>query len=98
MSSLKALAELTVELHKPLTLDEMMQLVVARAAELLGTERTSLRLLDAARTRLLAVCRHGRPVHAGRQEEFTVDVPRQGRRPEPRRGRRLTVAAAGTFC
>lgn len=72
MSSLRALADLTVELHKPLTLDEMMQLVVARAAELLGTERTSLRLLDASRTRLLAVCRHGRPVHAGRREEFRV--------------------------
>ena len=72
MSSLRALAALTTDLHKQLTLDEMMQMVVARAAEMLATERTSMRLLDASRTRLLAVCRHGRPVHAGRQEVFRV--------------------------
>lgn len=72
MSPLRALAALTIDLNKQLTLDEMMQIVVTRAAELLSTERTSMRLLDASRTRLLAVCRHGRPVHAGSREEFRI--------------------------
>lgn len=71
-TSLKALAALTAELQSQLSLDDMMQVVVARAAELLGTDRTSLRLLDASQARLLSVCRHGRPLHAGRQEEFRV--------------------------
>lgn len=69
-SSLQRLTELTLELQKPMDLDAMLQLIVERAAEMLGTDRTSIRLLDASGSRLLAVCRHGRPVHSGGKEEF----------------------------
>jgi len=56
------------ELSGRLSLDAILTLVVDRAAEVLDTGRTSVRLLDPTRTRLVATCRYGAPLHVVPQD------------------------------
>ncbi len=64
------LTGLTRELQKPLSLEEMLQIIVDCTAVILDTPRASIRLLDPGGTRLLAVCRAGSPLHINPSEEF----------------------------
>lgn len=63
------LNELAVSLQDRLPLESLLQRIAETAAQLLGSQRTSVRLLDPTRTRLLATCGAGRPrltvLHAG---------------------------------
>jgi diguanylate cyclase (GGDEF)-like protein len=71
-SAMQSIAQLTIELQRPHTLEEVLRLVVNRAAPVLGVEQASLRVLDATRTRLLVGCRTGQPVHENALFEFRV--------------------------
>lgn len=57
------------ELHRPA---DVLAHVVRRGAELLGTERMSLRVLDPSGTRLLTTCRAGQPLHWHGDMHFSV--------------------------
>jgi diguanylate cyclase (GGDEF)-like protein len=70
--SLRAIADLTAELQLRHSLEEILQLVIDRAALILGVRQASIRLLDATRTRLLVGCRAGAPVHENASFEFRV--------------------------
>lgn len=59
-------------LHGRLTLDQILQNVTDGAARLLGAPRASLRLLNPGRTRLVAVCRSGTPLHQDPTTEFRL--------------------------
>ncbi len=69
LTSLAAVATLATELQRPQPLETLLRSVVERAAEALGTQRVSVRLLgdDDA---LLATCRAGGPLHAGEGAQF----------------------------
>jgi diguanylate cyclase (GGDEF)-like protein len=54
-----------VDRGDPRWLEALLQLAAARAAEVLGAPRASVRLLDVTRTRLIAVSRVGEPIHPG---------------------------------
>jgi diguanylate cyclase (GGDEF)-like protein len=69
---LDALTALARELQQRLTLEEMLQILVDRAAALLGTPRVNVRLLDATRARLLAKARAGTPLHRTANMEFKL--------------------------
>jgi diguanylate cyclase (GGDEF)-like protein len=69
---LAILTQLTRELRASLAFAELLQLIAERCAELLGTSRASIRLLDPSATRLLAVCRAGSSLHLNPNEEFKV--------------------------
>ena len=66
------LTELTRELQRSRTFNDLLQLVVDQAARLLGSEGVSLRLLDPSGTELLARCRSGNPLHTDPSEPFEV--------------------------
>ena len=70
--SLQLIAKLTAELQLRHTLEEVLQLVVDRAAKLLGVKQASIRLLDVTRSRLLVGCRAGAAVHGNALFEFRV--------------------------
>ena len=61
-SELRSLTSLAVEVQRRRSLEDLLQLVVDRTAELLSVEHVSLRLLDPTRAILVATCRTGRPV------------------------------------
>jgi diguanylate cyclase (GGDEF)-like protein len=67
-----ALAAFLRGLQEPLTLELMLQRVVDCAARLLDTPRVNIRLLDPTRTRLIAACRHGEPLHWHPDVEFQL--------------------------
>ncbi|MDQ3032633.1 MAG: sensor domain-containing diguanylate cyclase [Myxococcota bacterium] len=69
---MRALADLAVRLQEKLTLDAMLAVVVECAADALGCPHTSLRLLDAARTRLMVTARAGRSAHDRADASFAV--------------------------
>lgn len=69
---MRALADLAVRLQARLTLDEMLALVVERAAQAVGCTHTSIRLLDTTRARLLVTARAGRSVHERGDVTFAV--------------------------
>ena len=69
---LQIIASLTAELQCRHSLEEVLRLVVDRAAKLLGVRQASIRLLDASRTRLLVGCRSGASVHENPLVEFKV--------------------------
>ena len=71
-SRLTQLAAIARKLHRRPSLDEVLQLVVDGAADLAGAERASIRLLDAGRSRLLAICRAGQPLHENPDMEFKL--------------------------
>jgi diguanylate cyclase (GGDEF)-like protein len=60
---LTAVVALATELQLPLTLDELLQRVLLRVGQLVGTRRASIRLFDQGRTRLFLGARLGEPVH-----------------------------------
>jgi len=68
----KVLSALTVDLQDRLPLDALLKRIVETGAQLLDTERVSVRLLDPTRTRLLATCRAGSPVHQNPSVEFRL--------------------------
>jgi diguanylate cyclase (GGDEF)-like protein len=70
--SLQLIANLTAELQLRHSLEEVLQLVVERAARLLGVKQASIRLLDATRSRLLVGFRTGASVHENALFEFRV--------------------------
>lgn len=67
-----ALAELAVRLQEKLTLDQMLALIVECGSRAIGCPHTSLRLLDATRTRLLVTARAGRSIHSRGDIEFRI--------------------------
>lgn len=71
-SPLRLFTELTLELQKPHSFGDLLELVTNRCAQLLETENASIRLLDPSGTRLLAVCRAGSPLHVNPKMEFKV--------------------------
>jgi diguanylate cyclase (GGDEF)-like protein len=66
------LTDIARKLHGRLSLEEILQTVADGAARLLAAPRTSLRLLDPTRTRLIAVCRAGAPLHRDPTSEFRL--------------------------
>jgi diguanylate cyclase (GGDEF)-like protein len=69
---METVAALTTELQRPHALEEVLRLVVKKAAPLLGVQQASLRVLDATRTRLLVGCRTGMSIHENSLFEFRV--------------------------
>jgi diguanylate cyclase (GGDEF)-like protein len=65
---LEALTGLAVEVQQRQDLDELLQTIVNRTAELLGVPRVSVRLFDPAYETLVAVCRAGEPLHVEEAE------------------------------
>ena len=63
VESLDALLRLVERLREPHPLDRLMQLIADATAEVIGTRRASVRLLDPNRTSLIAVARAGEPLH-----------------------------------
>lgn len=59
-------------LGQRLILDDLLRVVTDGAAELTGAPRTSCRLLNPSRTKLLAACRAGAPLHQDPAIAFTV--------------------------
>ena len=92
------IAELARELSHTLPLEEQLQRTVDCAAAILGAPRASVRLFDAARTRLIAKCRFGEPLHPGTRRRR---VPRRrgahrldrGAQPVAAHGRRAVGCA-----
>ncbi len=72
MSEIEILTEVALALQDRLSLDDMLQRIVEGAARLLDTQRVSVRLLDPTRTRLLATCRAGAPLHLNPGSEFRL--------------------------
>jgi diguanylate cyclase (GGDEF)-like protein len=71
----KRIDKLTAIAHRVgyrLTLDELLRLVTDGAAELTGATRTSCRLLNPSRTKLIAASRTGSPLHQDPSTVFTV--------------------------
>jgi diguanylate cyclase (GGDEF)-like protein len=59
------IAQLARELAHSVPLEEQLQRTVDCAAAILDAPRASVRLFDAARSRLIAKCRFGEPLHPG---------------------------------
>ena len=72
LAEIQQLTAFTRDLQRRLTLEEMLQIVVDRAAALLATGRVSARLLDATRTRLLVSARAGESLHDSPIVEFKI--------------------------
>jgi diguanylate cyclase (GGDEF)-like protein len=70
--AMAAVAEVARELSQKRTLEALLQIVVDRAALLLGAARVSVRLFDVSRTRLIATCRSGEPLYRTGPVEFKV--------------------------
>jgi diguanylate cyclase (GGDEF)-like protein len=66
------LTALAVELQQKLTLERLLQLVVQRSARLVDAPRVSIRLFDETRTRLVARCRAGDPLHLSPVVDFAL--------------------------
>jgi diguanylate cyclase (GGDEF)-like protein len=72
MDSWQTLVGLSYELQLPVTLEELLDRVVNRAAELLHARNASIRLLDASRSKLLVGCRAGTSFHGDPSFEFKL--------------------------
>jgi diguanylate cyclase (GGDEF)-like protein len=70
--AMAAVAALARELTQKRPLEALLQIVVDRAASLLGTPRVSVRLFDARRERLIATVRAGEPQLRTAPGEFRV--------------------------
>jgi diguanylate cyclase (GGDEF)-like protein len=66
------LAGIARELQTRRGLDEVLECVVGALARILRVERTSVRLLDPTRTKLLAICRAGSPLHENPATDFEL--------------------------
>ncbi len=71
MDALTAVTRLAEEMTGRHSLEALLSLIADRSAEILGTPRVSVRLLNPTHTHLLAIARAGEPVHA-RHEDFRV--------------------------
>ncbi|MEM6790460.1 MAG: EAL domain-containing protein [Myxococcota bacterium] len=71
-SVLRVLSQLTCDLQHALPFSELLQVIVTRATSILGVDRAGIRLLDPSGTKLLAVCRAGRPMHLNPNETFLI--------------------------
>jgi diguanylate cyclase (GGDEF)-like protein len=71
-AGLDALASVAQELSRAAELDQRMQVLVDRAAQLLDVPRVVVRLIDPSRSRLMAVARAGLPLHRAPFAEFGV--------------------------
>lgn len=69
---LEILNALAHELQERLGLEELLQRVVERGAELLRTPRVSLRVIEPGATTLLALCRAGEPLHTDAKYGFKL--------------------------
>jgi diguanylate cyclase (GGDEF)-like protein len=69
---LQHFTEVALELQRPHSFGDLLELVVNRCAKILDTDHASIRLLDPSGTRLLAVCRSGSPLHVNPKVEFKV--------------------------
>lgn len=67
---LRTLTRLARKLQERLTLEEILQLAAETAAEIAGTRAASVRLLDAAGERLMAVARAGHPLHVDQHSSW----------------------------
>ena len=65
-----ALLSLTRALAACTHLEEVLQTLATRTAELLRTPRVSIRLFDPTHTRLLSTCRAGAPLHLNAVSEY----------------------------
>ena len=72
MPEFKAIAALAREIHQTQALETLLQSIVAHCALLLQTERVSIRLLDASRTRLMTTYRNGDSLHKNASQEFKI--------------------------
>lgn len=63
VESVALIASLARELSKRQPLESLLQLTVDCAAQIVAAPRASVRLFDATRTRLIASCRSGEPLH-----------------------------------
>lgn len=60
---IQALTRLALDLQRRAAIDELLQMVVDSTVDLLRADHGSVRLLNPARSRLVAVCRTGEPLH-----------------------------------
>jgi diguanylate cyclase (GGDEF)-like protein len=67
---LRPFVALATELQLPQMLEEMLQRVVDRAAQLVGSGNASIRVFDASKSRLLVGCRAGKPLHTNPTFEY----------------------------
>ncbi len=67
---LAEITRLARELQRPLDLETLLDLIVNSAATVVQASRASLRLLDPTRTRLVALCRTGEPLHMDPDMEY----------------------------
>jgi diguanylate cyclase (GGDEF)-like protein len=72
-SQWKILNELALKLQDRLPLELLLQSIVDTSAVLLSTDRTSVRLLDPTRSRLIAKTRAGAPMHLDPTSEFRLN-------------------------
>jgi diguanylate cyclase (GGDEF)-like protein len=72
MDEMAAVASVARELTQKRSLEQLLQVVVDRAAALLGDARVSVRLFDTARARLIATCRSGEPLYRSGPVEFKI--------------------------
>ena len=63
MAELDAVIRLVERMRQPQPFEQLMQLIADATAEIIGTRRASVRLLDPSRTSLMAVARAGEPLH-----------------------------------
>ncbi len=70
--ALPTLTSLARALTGRLSFEETLQTVVEHAARIRGAPRTSLRLFDASRTKLIAVTRAGEPLHEDPDHAFAL--------------------------
>jgi diguanylate cyclase (GGDEF)-like protein len=70
--AMQRLAAIAHELGQRRTLEDQLQLLVERAAELVEVPRVTVRLLDPSGQRLLAKARAGLPLHRGPFADFAV--------------------------
>lgn len=71
-NDLSILLSLTRALSVASTLEQTLQAVVDHCVPLLETSHVSLRLFDPTRTRLLATCRAGKPLHQNSAQPFRI--------------------------
>ena len=63
MTGLEAVIRLVERMREPQPLERLLQLIADSTAEIIGTRRASVRLLDPSRMSLMAVARAGEPLH-----------------------------------
>lgn len=72
VEEIKVLTQVTRDLNAPQMLEQLLQLIADAAAQLLQTQRASIRLLEASGSRLMSVVRAGTPHHTDASRAFTM--------------------------